>query len=530
MMEDQQQALSQSASVSRLDDTQSDDAQSVDARFFVAQAKSALSPEQYEQFVGILQDLRDSCTSDQEDVSHIRFLADSVCKIFASPDRYNLLLGFVVFIPPKHQQMYLKLVQDHSGVAVAVPIPQEKEEPAGRRSRRFHPPEGGPKARVASSLGRQLISTQPTSPAMSFGTTPRNRLHKQTFMDFDTEEGGRGVGVSGSRVNNMEDMPGGRGAEAMPGPLSYNTRDVTVGHAESRVPTIIFGSEVQRTNVAYISKAHSNSDPTGGHFQSYPGPGAHEAASSSMGAQQLSTQTNGPQFSFKNSIPTRREVQIKQRSSRAQFVSTPHRSTILLSDQIRSREMYEMSDPELPSPDSDEMKVRYDSEQVHAHAPVYSFPKNARVAAFFKRENQPCTEPQMALMKGTQSPGPRYFPSVSVLDSKKRQAPSHSFGISSTLRHSYLPAKATGRRPGGLAEAGEALDSDRCAVLGIESNMNLPGALGKQPDSVCKTLPSYSFSHSRRAHHSNERVFTGESVISNRRCVSEMSRKWNRRD
>ena len=59
-MEDQQQAQSQSASVPRLDDTQSDDAQSVDARFFVAQAKSALSPEQYEQFVGILQDLRDS--------------------------------------------------------------------------------------------------------------------------------------------------------------------------------------------------------------------------------------------------------------------------------------------------------------------------------------------------------------------------------------------------------------------------------------------------------------------------------------
>jgi hypothetical protein len=37
MMEDQQQA--QSASVSRPDDAQSDDALSVDARFFVAQAK-----------------------------------------------------------------------------------------------------------------------------------------------------------------------------------------------------------------------------------------------------------------------------------------------------------------------------------------------------------------------------------------------------------------------------------------------------------------------------------------------------------
>ena len=247
-------------------------------------------------------------------------------------------------MPPKHQPMYLELVNlvmkktnssaDQTGVNI------DSEGQANKEVMIVHkeivPPPGAPKAEVVSSLGEQKYSTQKTQPAFSFGSCPRGRQHKQTYVDFHT----------GKRVDNIEDMPGGRGAEATPGPNNYNSRNdmgnTKLGHRGPRAATFKFGGDEARHNKQFISQYHSQIEKIGGNARYFPGPGAHKNPPNACGTNQvLSRKKNEPAFSFKRGAPTLREIPIVQ-----QRYETPEsggsralRSNFILGEAIRNRSM-----------------------------------------------------------------------------------------------------------------------------------------------------------------------------------------------
>lgn len=198
------------------------------------------------------------------------------------------------------------------------------------------PPPGAPRAEVVSSVGEQKYSTQKTEPSFSFGTCPRSRQHKQTYVDFH----------SGKRVDNIEDMPGGRGAEATPGPNNYNTRNDmgnnALGHKGPRAATHTFGTDEARHNKMYISQYHSKIEKVGGSSQYFPGPGAHNVPANACGPSQVSSKNrNEPAFSFKRGAPTGREVPIVQQRYETPDAGSARalRSNFILGEAIRSKSM-----------------------------------------------------------------------------------------------------------------------------------------------------------------------------------------------
>merc|ERR1740133_473110 len=105
---------------------------------------------------------------------------NSGVQLLNAPERVQLLHNFVAFVPPKHQPMYLELVNlvvrnRHDGAAQLA----EMEASAKRQAmadkavmivhREIKPPPGAPKAEVVSSLGDQKYSTAQTAPSFSFG-------------------------------------------------------------------------------------------------------------------------------------------------------------------------------------------------------------------------------------------------------------------------------------------------------------------------------------------------------------------------
>ena len=162
-------------------------------------------------------------------------------------------------------------------------------------------------------------------------------------------------------------------------------------------------------------------------------------------------------------------------------------------------------------------------------APQYSLSRNPRTSAFFKREKQPYTAPQEALMMGTQSPGPQYLPLENTIQSTKETPFAYTFGVSGTERHSYLPSEAKGRRPGGLADTQEEAFRKTKARAGTEAVQKVRSCLGSHYQSKDRTTESFSFGNSRRNHFADSRGnhVDGASIgIGNRRAVSQYSAKW----
>lgn len=517
----------------------SGDSRTVDARQFVTDAKQILSSDEYQNFVSALQTLRVTCGHEGEDIDKVHDLMNSVVQLFNAPERVQLLHNFVAFVPPKHQPMYLELVNlvvrnRHDGAAQLA----EMEASAKRQAmadkavmivhREIKPPPGAPKAEVVSSLGDQKYSTAQTAPSFSFGTCPRGRQHKQTYVDFHT----------GMRVNNIEDMPGARGADAMPGPNNYNVRNDmgnnALGHKGSRAATHTFGTDEARHNKLYISQYHSHIEKVGGKAEYFPGPGAHKEAPSSCGpAQVLSLKKNEPAFSFKRGAPTGREVPIVQ-----QRYETPQaggarakRANYVLGEAIRSKDMYKPKPAELPGPEDPEMQRDPESAAlaVRNKAPQFSLPRNPRTSPFYKREQQPYTAPQEALMQGTQSPGPRYFPDPNTKESTKETASSFTFGVSGTSRDSYLPSQARSRKKGGVCDIHESVLARKKGEKGTESVQKVRSCVGGHFQSKDKTEASFSFGNSRRRHFADQRgnPISAESAgIGNRKAVSLYGAKW----
>jgi hypothetical protein len=327
----------------------------------------------------------------------------------------------------------------------------------------------------------------------------------------------------------MEDMPGGRGSEATPSAGSFDINDSTVGHKEKNAPAFRFGTEMQRTNNVYISKFHSEVESVSG--KSFPGPGAHEPASA-IGAQQLSQRRNGPNYTFRRGAETDRNLQIRPEPARTPGTVSKRkmlarRSTDILKQTIRDRRQYEAPVPLLPSPEDDEMQTATDSVLVRRQAPQFSIPRNPRVPAFFKHDKQPKSEYQTALMKCTQSPGPKYYPDPSMLDSEKERAAAFSFGVSGTCgRHSYLPHDTQDRVAGGMTQMTEHAHKEKAALEGTEALKAVISSIGKQIASRDKNVSAFSFGNSKRLHFSDQKVFTAESQIKNRKVASVYAAKW----
>lgn len=132
-------------------------------------------------------------------------------------------------------------------------------------------------------------------------------------------------------------------------------------------------------------------------------------------------------------------------------------------------------------------------------------------------------------MLATQSPGPKYYPPDNTAESKTETPSSFSFGISGTERHSYLPARAAGRRKGGLCEQNEAVQKQLQGVSGTEAVQKVRSCVGSHYQSKDRTTSSHSFGNSRRNHFADRRGnhIDGASVgIGNRRAVSVYAAKW----
>ena len=132
-------------------------------------------------------------------------------------------------------------------------------------------------------------------------------------------------------------------------------------------------------------------------------------------------------------------------------------------------------------------------------------------------------------MLATQSPGPKYNVPSTSKESTKETASSFTFGVSGTERHSYLPARAQGRRKGGLCDQQEAGLRAKQGRDGTEAVQKVRSCVGTHFQSKDRTHGAFSFGNSRRNHFADRRGnhIDGASMgIGNRRARSVYADKW----
>jgi len=499
------------------------------AREFISSVKGALEPEEYGDFLADLRALRDSGGNGRGAAT----LVDGIADFFSAPELQHLLVGFAPFVPlalrADYERRTAATIAESKGL---VDAPHEPRTPFPRSLAGVTPLAEAP---VQSSIGAQpagsciAASGKRSEPAYTIGRSRDGREPMAAIYSFDPEAcGNGGFGVrAGAYVGNVSDMPGQRGSEATPGPQNYHTAAAEAAVAP-RPSTMRFGREPQRTDRIFISKQHSATS----NMEAATTPGAKYAHREACGVQPLSQQRSAPAFSFELAPPTRRCVSVKQQRARRPDAPRTMRSTALLRGLLRSRSSLEGPEPELPSRDDPEMQLMFDFPIKHRLPPSATFSRVDRLSMIGapSREKLPVSDPAVlrSLMKGTLSPGPIYDVG-GIYASQHVAAPALSFGLSGTMRNSYLPPAAQGRRPGGIAELNERVSTVRELTSGTRANMEVPTSIGTQQSSKKKTAPRFSVSRSRRVHHSERSSWCAETVTHNRRAISDISVKYSRK-
>ena len=68
--------------------------------------------------------------------------------------------------------------------------------------------------------------------------------------------------------------------------------------------------------------------------------------------------------------------------------------------------------------------------------------------------------------------------------------------------------------------------NEKKAIDGTEALQAIISSIGKQQEARRRNAPNMKFGNSKRLHFSDQKVFTAESNIRNRKCASVYAAKW----